>query len=50
MSEHNIVLETGYEYDENGNVCGQWGQEVCSKCGERTDLMNSNPECPVEDD
>lgn len=50
MANHNVVLETGYEYDENGNICGNWGQEVCSKCGQRTDLMDSNPECPAGED
>lgn len=50
MAEHNIVLETGLEYDEAGNVCGQWGQEVCYKCGQRTDLVDSDPEYPIEDD
>ena len=49
MIEHNVVLERGQEYDEMGNVCGEWAHEVCSKCGERTDMMNSDPECPVQD-
>lgn len=45
MSQHIIVLERGTEYDDEGNVCGEWAQEVCTKCGQRTDLMNSNQEC-----
>lgn len=48
-SQHNIVFEHGYEYDEEGHVCGEWGREVCSKCGAEMGFMNSPAECPVED-
>lgn len=49
MQEHEIVLERGQEYDELGNVSGEWAHEVCAKCGERTDLMNSKPDCPADE-
>ena len=49
MSEHNVVLEKEQEYDEVGNFTGESAQEVCSKCGERTDMVDSNPDCTVED-
>ena len=46
--KHNPVFEHGYEYDDLGNVCGEWGQEVCSECGCRTDMMNSPINCTIQ--
>ena len=45
---HEVVFEHGYEYDEEGRICGEGGQEVCALCGQRTDMMNSTVVCPVK--
>lgn len=31
--EHNFVLNRGVEYNEYGNVCGEWAETICSECG-----------------
>ena len=31
--QHSIVLERGFEFDEEGHLSGEWAEEVCAECG-----------------
>jgi len=42
---HIPVLNKGVEYDGCGNVCGEWAEEVCERCGAVLGFMNSPTTC-----